>query len=73
LGLGPTATRALISSGSIPSLRVGPGSRSIRCRAEDVEKWIASRVERGSNEDAAEGQFPDASAGHVLHVHRQSG
>jgi excisionase family DNA binding protein len=70
LGLGHTATRALISSGSIPSLRVGPGARSIRVSSQDLDLWIEAQI-RSSNEYASEGQFPEASAGH-LHVHRAS-
>ncbi|HVD04276.1 MAG TPA: helix-turn-helix domain-containing protein [Candidatus Dormibacteraeota bacterium] len=45
LGLGLTATRSLIGSGVVPSLRVGPGSRSIRVRPEDLEAWITALVE----------------------------
>lgn len=71
LGLGPTATRALIGSGTIPSLRVGPGSRSIRVRAEDLEQWITSRVESGLNEGSGTGdQLPGPLHGGQLRVHR---
>jgi excisionase family DNA binding protein len=73
LGLGPTATRGLIAAGAIPSLRVGPGARSIRVRAEDLEQWIASRVESGSNEESGAGDQPDPlrGGGH-LRVHRSA-
>lgn len=62
LGLGTTATRSLIASGSLVSLRVGPGSRSIRCRPEDIEAWIESRIEGGCAEGAP---------GALLRVHRE--
>jgi excisionase family DNA binding protein len=73
LGLGGTATRALISSGAIPSLRVGPGGRSIRIRSETLEKWVQDQ-EQASDEGTAEGSTPLAvlNGGTLHRAQRQS-
>ena len=44
LGLGRTSTYAILSSGAIPSVRIG---RLRKVRRVDVEKFIEDRLEHG--------------------------
>jgi excisionase family DNA binding protein len=44
LGLGRTSTYAILSSGAIPSVRIG---RLRKVRRADVDKFIEDRLERG--------------------------
>lgn len=46
LGLGRTRTYELLSAGIIPSVRIG---RLRRVRREDLEAYIAARMERGEH------------------------
>ena len=70
LGLGQGATYGLIASGSIPSLRVGMGNRSIRVREEDLDRWIRSRVEGGSG-GAGSAELPAPREGRRARVNRR--
>lgn len=42
LGLGRSATYAMIRAGTLPSIRVG---RSLRVPAEQLRGWVAAQVE----------------------------
>jgi excisionase family DNA binding protein len=52
LGIGPTRLRAMLASGEIPSVRIGPGRQSTRITRAALEQWVRARGPESRTETA---------------------